>query len=125
MSDIVNFTVTKDGLKASAVCRWCDKHSRPVRRNHRGEPDLWALPVGWCQAPHGSDTVHGDGSTGSLWTCPACDKRRFASLKLHESRVDARLIRRMSEAIARRADSPTVQQYSPRSQDRSGENPHV
>ena len=98
MSGIVNFTVTRDGAKASAVCEWCDKRSRPVRRGSQGEPDLWALPVGWSQAPYGADTVHGDGSTGSLWTCPACQLKR-GTLKPHFSRADARLARRVQAAV--------------------------
>ncbi len=92
MNAITNHTVTRDGLKASAVCEWCNKHSRPVRRNGRGEPDLWELPVGWSIAPHSADVVHADGSSGSLWTCPTCQRQRGA-LTPHASRVEARLTR--------------------------------
>lgn len=88
---IVNFVPTRDGKKASAVCEFCDRKSRPVLVNYRGEPDLWLLPRGWAQAPYSADVVHGDGSSGSLWRCPTCDGTlRRHPIAVHPSRVAAR-----------------------------------
>lgn len=89
---IVNFVPTRDGRKASAVCEFCDRRSRPVLVNYRGEPDFWLLPRGWAQAPYSADVVHGDGSSGSLWRCPSCDGtlRRDRPLTVHASRAAAR-----------------------------------
>lgn len=61
--------------KSSATCYCCGKKSRPVEIDDDGEPDLLSLPSGWSQAPFPADYRHADGSFGSQYTCPACNKR--------------------------------------------------
>jgi hypothetical protein len=94
-----NVIPTRDGQKASAVCEWCDRKSQPVRRDYRGEPDLFELPRGWSQAPYSSEFMHDDGSTGSLWTCPACNKHRVG-LRPHPDRSLAREGRRLTDGTS-------------------------
>lgn len=79
----INSTPVRNG-KASAVCACCNKKSRPVAVDRQGEPDMWMITRGWTSAPYPADHVHNDGSKGSTWTCPACNKRLRAgeSLKL-------------------------------------------
>jgi len=78
-----NYTAASNG-KAAAVCCCCNRKSRPVELCRDGEPDLWKMPQGWSQAPFPADFQHRDGSVGSTYTCPACNKRlrRGETLKL-------------------------------------------
>lgn len=87
MSNAVNFVATKTG-KARAVCEFCNRHSAAVRPDRDGEPDMWLLPAGWSQAPYPAEHTHRDGSKGSTWACPTCNKKLKAgnSLRVHESR---------------------------------------
>lgn len=91
---IVNFVSTRTG-KVRAVCEFCDCKSGPVEPARDGEPSMWDLPRGWWCAPYPRDFVHEDGSTGTLFTCPNCDKRldKGESLFPHESRRAARQVR--------------------------------
>lgn len=63
------------------VCGSCGAISRqsfPVGRDGRLESVplvLWSLPVGWSVAPYSADFQHRDGTTGDIWTCPACERR--------------------------------------------------
>lgn len=78
-----NYTPTRGG-KAAAICICCNRKSRPVEVCKDGEPDLWMMPKGWTQSPFPADFRHRDGSIGSIYTCPACNKllRRGEALKL-------------------------------------------
>jgi hypothetical protein len=62
-------------LLRRAQCRCCPRQSRPVPADDQGEPNLWAMPPGWSMAPLPADFQHDDGSTGSKYTCPACNAR--------------------------------------------------
>lgn len=77
--------------KAAAVCICCNRKSRPVEVCHCGEPDLWKMPQGWSQAPFPVEFRHRDGSLGSTYTCPECNKmlRRGETLKLRGGGVTA------------------------------------
>lgn len=79
----VNYTATRNG-KAAAVCCCCNRKSRPAEVCSDGEPDLWKMPQGWSQAPFPADFQHSDGSLGSTYTCPECNRRlrRGETLKL-------------------------------------------
>lgn len=70
----INHTPVRNGC-SSAVCQCCNKHSRPVKVDDDGEPDLWRMARGWSVAPLPADYVHRDGSVGSTFTCPACNVR--------------------------------------------------
>jgi len=69
-----NYTPARNG-KSSAICYCCGKQSRPARVDHDGEPDLWRMGRGWSTAPMPASYVHADGSKGSTFTCPSCNKR--------------------------------------------------
>jgi uncharacterized C2H2 Zn-finger protein len=69
----VNHITTRDGKKA-ALCQCCGKQARATQPDASGEPDLWAMPRGWSEAPYPADLEHDDGSIGSKYTCPACNK---------------------------------------------------
>jgi hypothetical protein len=86
----VTHTETRNG-KAAAVCCFCNRKSRPTEVCSDGEPDLWKMPQGWSQAPYPADFQHRDGSLGSTYTCPACNKllRRGETLKLRGGGVTA------------------------------------
>lgn len=73
----INHTPARNG-KSAAVCCCCDKHSRPARTDSKGEPDLWDMAQGWSQAPYPADFLQSDGTIGSTYTCPACNKRMRA-----------------------------------------------
>lgn len=73
----VNFTRTAAGL-VRAVCQCCGRESRAAKPQERGEPNLWAIGRGWSTAPFPPRCVHSDGSSGSTFTCPACNKRLHA-----------------------------------------------
>lgn len=91
---IVNFVSTRTS-KVRAVCEFCDRRSGPDKPEADGEPSMLALPRGWSCAPYPRDFVHEDGSTGTLFTCPRCNKRlnNGESLFPHESRRVARQAR--------------------------------
>ena len=76
-----NHTTTTTGKKA-AICQCCSARSRPVKVDDEGEPSLWAMPRGWSCAPFPADFTHRDGSTGSTYTCAACNKRLRAGERL-------------------------------------------
>jgi hypothetical protein len=68
-----NHTTTSAGKKA-AICQCCGAHARATEPTEDGEPDLWKMARGWSTAPFPADHQHDDGSTGSRYTCPACNK---------------------------------------------------
>lgn len=76
MSGVVNTERMADG-RVRAVCEWCGRKSRPSKPSPRGEVDLFEIAAGWSVAPYSPGFVHADGSTGDLWTCPACNRARF------------------------------------------------
>jgi hypothetical protein len=74
MGKNINHTTVKNG-KAAAVCCCCNKHSRPATVDKDGEPDLWDMTQGWSQTPFPAESQHSDGSHGSQYTCPDCNKK--------------------------------------------------
>ncbi|WP_152877991.1 hypothetical protein [Acinetobacter guerrae] len=78
----VNYFMAKNG-KVAAVCECCGKKSKYVSPSYDGQPCIW-LCAGWSHAPFPKDFIHKDGSTGSRYDCPSCEKRLRAgeSLKL-------------------------------------------
>lgn len=68
-----NYTTTGAGKKA-AICQCCGMRARATEPNNEGEPDLWKMSRGWSEAPFPADHKHEDGSIGSRYTCPACNK---------------------------------------------------
>lgn len=66
----VNVERTRSG-RVRPVCRHCGRRGRPVISP---EGRVWPhqLAVGWTSTPYSPDDVHRDGSTGDLFTCPAC-----------------------------------------------------
>ncbi len=73
MQTPLNYTPTRGG-KVAAICQCCGKKARATAPNSEGEPDLWAMPQGWSEAPFPAGYVHRDGSIGSRYTCKACNK---------------------------------------------------
>ncbi len=78
----VNTETSKAG-RIRVVCEICDRRSKytdPVepypasRTRHLPQPDFWTIR-GWSEAPFPDDYVHADGSSGSTFTCPACQRR--------------------------------------------------
>ena len=59
----------------SAICQCCGRKSRPATPLRPGEPDLFTMARGWSTAPFPADFIHSDGSRGSTFTCPDCNKR--------------------------------------------------
>lgn len=89
----LNFTITRSGL-AAAICLCCGRRSRPVTPCSDGEPDLFEMPMGWSQAPYPNDFAHPDGSHGSQFHCPACNKRLHAGERLqHRAYLAAEVTR--------------------------------
>ncbi|AXH45804.1 hypothetical protein SEA_GEAZY_43 [Gordonia phage GEazy] len=72
---ISNCEVTRDGRKVRAICQWCGRRSRPVAPRFGDEPSFWDLS-GWSAAPYPEDFTHRDGSSGTVYTCPACARLR-------------------------------------------------
>jgi hypothetical protein len=68
--------------KTAAVCQCCGTQSPPTDMTDKGEPDLWSMPPGWSEAPYPASYVHRDGSKGSRYTCPACNKQLRAGRAL-------------------------------------------
>lgn len=77
----INHTPSING-KSSAVCCCCGGRSRPAKTDNNGEPTLWNMARGWSEAPFPHDYVHPDGSTGSMYTCPSCNKQLRAGVEL-------------------------------------------
>lgn len=66
-----------------AICYCCGKTSKPGRPDHDGEPNLCRLGRGWSMAGYPADFKHSDdGSVGSTFTCPACNKLLNAGHRL-------------------------------------------
>ena len=74
MSAPVNVVVTKAG-QLRAVCEFCGRRSRPTKPDPCGRVDLWGLARGWSSCPFPDEYVHADGSAGTTYTCPDCDRR--------------------------------------------------
>ena len=70
--------------KVRAICRFCNEASRPARADRDGEPDMFELGAGWSCAPYPASYVHEDGTKGSLWCCPSCNRRLYAGESLRE-----------------------------------------
>jgi len=70
---IANQVTTKAG-KIRVVCQWCDRQSKPLDELD-GQPDMWGLN-GWSTTPFPAGHSHNDGSTGTRYTCPACQHQR-------------------------------------------------
>lgn len=52
------------------VCEYCGRRSGPRATSHLSD-----LPLAWSMAPYPADFVHSfDGSSGSLYACPTCNK---------------------------------------------------
>jgi hypothetical protein len=58
-----------------ALCCCCGKRSKPCTPDKDGEPSMWDIGQGWSEAPYPHDFKHPDGSVGSTFTCPACNKK--------------------------------------------------
>jgi hypothetical protein len=56
------------------VCEFCGKVGRAATPLD-GRLSLWDVARGWIETPYPPEFVHDDGSIGSLWTCPGCDRR--------------------------------------------------
>lgn len=57
-----------------AVCQFCGKKSKPVPLAKNGEADCFELSIGWAVVPYPTSFLHSDGSVGSMYTCPSCNK---------------------------------------------------
>ena len=68
---VVNTVTTASG-RVRACCEFRGRMSRPVALVSDGRLSLFDLPRGWSEAPFRPTFTHPDGSTGSLWQCPAC-----------------------------------------------------
>lgn len=68
-----NETPVRDGC-CSAICTCCGKVSHPVRALFNGEPSTIDLAPGWSIAMFSRAHVHPDGSVGTTYTCPACNR---------------------------------------------------
>lgn len=79
---VLNHVTTSTG-RMKAICQCCGRQSPSTEPSH-GEPDLWAMPRNWSTAPYPHDCRHADGSVGSKYTCPACNRelRAGATLRL-------------------------------------------
>lgn len=70
-----NFVTLRNG-RVAAICEHCGKRSKSTEpdTDRGGEPIQWKIP-GWASAPYPHDCKHENGSMGSTWCCPACNKR--------------------------------------------------
>ncbi len=73
----VNYVKARNG-NVRAVCQCCGAKSRAAKPCSDGEPDLFFIGRGWSEAPYPTDCEHSDGSRGSTYTCPRCNKRLYA-----------------------------------------------
>lgn len=64
------------------ICDCCGRRSKPVQPDEDGEPHFLEIPRGWSTAPYSHDVVHRDGSRGSFYTCPPCNRRLSAGESL-------------------------------------------
>lgn len=74
MTTYTNHLHTPAG-RVMAVCVCCGRRSKSVKPDKDGEPQLFGLASGWSQAPYPAHFEHRDGSRGSTYTCPACNRR--------------------------------------------------
>ncbi len=74
MNGPVNLERTAAG-NVRPVCEFCGRKGRAVAPDERGRVSLWSLGNGWSCAPYPVEFVHHDGSTGTLYQCPACVRR--------------------------------------------------
>jgi len=62
------------------VCEFCGASTRADVPLHDGQRiSLWEmfdLPRGWSTSPFPAGHVHGDGSVGSTYCCPRCNRQR-------------------------------------------------
>ena len=80
-NNYVNYIKTTTG-KVSAICQFCGGKSKAVNPGEDGEPYDLYLAVGWSVAPFPADFMHDDGSSGSNYTCPACNNKLKAGQSL-------------------------------------------
>lgn len=76
----------------SAVCRCCGGNSASAAPDGSGEPDLWKLGRGWSCAPFSAEFIHSDGSAGSTFTCPTCNRQLKAGHTLYTRAGATRLV---------------------------------
>lgn len=79
----VNVVRTKGG-KLRPVCEFCGTVGRAADPDSRGRLSIFSVSRGWSEAPYSEGFVHPDGSTGSRWTCPACNARMDRGEALRE-----------------------------------------
>lgn len=77
---IVNHHLTRDG-RMRPVCEFCGKVGRPVQAR-------WDLRPGWSSIPNYDWIEHADGSFGTRFGCPDCNKTR-GPRPLHPDRLAA------------------------------------
>ena len=79
-----NVIQTDDG-RQSAVCEFCGRTAPPARPTRQAGTrlSLFDLPQGWASAPYPDTFVHPDGSTGTQWSCPTCNRRLDAGESLY------------------------------------------
>jgi hypothetical protein len=63
------------GGRVAAICACCGQRSRAGKPDRDGEPDLFDLGRGWSETPFPHAFKHADGSVGSKFTCPSCNKK--------------------------------------------------
>lgn len=63
--------------KVRAVCHDCGKKSAWVAPDSTGQPEVFDMVPGWSVAPYPVDYLHIDGSHGSQFWCPSCNRRRY------------------------------------------------
>lgn len=76
----VNYQSNING-KAAAICECCGKQSKYVPTNSSSEPSIFYLSD-WSISPFPKDFIHNDGSIGSIYHCPSCDKQLSAGKTL-------------------------------------------
>lgn len=72
-TEAINVIRTKAGTVA-AVCECCGRISRAVAQDDEGRPAEWRLGAGWSAVPFPIDFEHRDGSRGSRYICPHCNR---------------------------------------------------
>lgn len=88
-----NHLTLSNGKKA-ALCQCCGRQARATEQTREGEPNLWQMARGWSEAPFPADYLHLDGSIGSRYTCPSCNKLLKAghTLKTRSGQVAEQLL---------------------------------